>query len=74
MMMRLFWSATMYRIWGERNGRIHGQQAETVSQVLNRIRLDLKHKSMSLDKCRDNEITRQICENWGLSFSLLLVL
>lgn len=74
MMMRLFWSATVYRIWGKRNSRRLGQAAEFVNQVVCRIALDLKHKIMFLGKVLDNEVNRQICDNWGLSTSLLYVL
>lgn len=42
-MMRLFWSMAVYRVWSERNRCRHGQQAESVNQVVSRICLDLKH-------------------------------
>lgn len=71
LMMRLLWTATIYRLWAERNRRRHGERAETVNQVVRRITFDLQHKSLSFEKFIDNATNSLICENWGLPHSLL---
>lgn len=69
--MRLFWTNVVYRIWGERNNRKHGGNAEAADQVLRRISLDLRYRSMSFNKYADNDVNRQICGNWELPCSIL---
>lgn len=71
LLMRLFWTTSVYRIWGERNGRKHGGKTETVDQVFNRISLDIRHRCMSLGKLGDVDTHRQICDNWGIPLSVL---
>lgn len=71
LIMKLHWTSTTYRVWNERNSRRHGGEEESSDQVFNRVKLDIRHRCMSLRGCKDTVMNRQICDNWGLTLDLL---
>lgn len=54
--VNLFWAASVYWLWQERNRRIHRSEASTLGIILQRIRLDVVHKCMALEGIDRNPV------------------
>ena len=65
--LRLAWNASIYHIWKERNGRMHGQTFAAPNQIVQHIQDDIRLRLISLKSITNDAVNCLLCHNWGLS-------
>ncbi|KAL4308098.1 hypothetical protein GQ457_01G024280 [Hibiscus cannabinus] len=62
--LRLVWYGFNYRIWHERNCRLHGKSPQTVDAIFLCIKRDISMRLMGYTKFVNNSLF--LIEKWGL--------
>ena len=69
--LSMAWKALVYHVWRERNRRMHNQANETVLQVFECIKKEIRIKLAGLLNVKGDDVNRKLCRNWGLNIELL---
>ena len=64
---QLSFCACIYHIWKERNSRLHGEKANTVSLLLLKIARDIQNRTYSLSNISSDPVNQLLCQRWGIS-------
>ena len=68
--LRIAWSSFIYHIWKERNGRIFGKMEQTAEQIIDHIKLVVRHRLASLKKVAPDTVNISLYRSWGLFDSI----
>ena len=64
--LRSAWSAYIYFIWKERNGRLYNSKEETSEQVLEQIKQMIRFRLGGLNNIKPDHINNSLYRAWGL--------
>ena len=64
------WSAYIYLVWKELNGRCHHQNEETPEQIVEHVKDIIRLRLAELDKVKLDIVNNILCRNWGLLDSI----
>ena len=64
------WNAYIYYIWRERNCRLFKHKDETEEQILEHIKISIKHRLAKLRNVAFDSVNISLCSSWGLFDSI----
>lgn len=68
LLFALSWKACVYRIWKERNNRLHNKQCVNANQLANMIIKDIRfYYNSKKPHFPDNSSNRVTCTRWGFT-------
>ena len=68
--LRIAWSSFIYHIWKKRNGRIFGKMEQTAEQIIDHIKLAVRHRLASLKNVAPDTVNISLYRSWGLFDSI----
>lgn len=69
--LKLFWTAATYRIWQQRNARLHRGNWSSERELMMIIKRDVLFRCNSLSGIGISDVNMEICSRWSIPTSIL---